>query len=311
MKVFVAGGTGALGSRVLPLLVQSGHDVTGIARTPVKAEVVRAAGATPVTVDLFDSGEVAAAVAGHDAVVNIATHIPDLSKSLRASAWAEDYRIRSEGTHNLVQAALAAGAARYLQESVTFFYADAGSEWVDEDAPVDLPTYAQASRAAEAAAQRFAASGGVGVVLRFGLFYGAGSSHTASQLGLARRGVSPFLGGPDGYQTLLHLDDAATAVVAALGVAGGVYNVTEDEPATRRRLAEVLGAALNRGPGRNVRGALRLGGARAAYLGRSLRISNRRFRTASGWAPAYPTPALGWAQVVEAQAVLDGRNRPE
>jgi len=311
MRVFVAGATGALGSRVLPLLVQSGHDVTGIARTPVKADEVRATGATPVTVDLFDPDQVTAAVAGHDAVINIATHIPDLSKSLRASAWAEDYRIRTEGAHNLVHAALAGGASRYLQESVTFFYADAGSEWVDEDSPVDLPTYAQASRAAEAQARRFTEAGVVGVVLRFGLFYGAGSSHTASQLGLARRGLSPFLGGPDGYQTLLHLDDAATAVVAALGVPSGVYNVTEDEPATRRRLAEVLGAALNRGPGRSVRGALRLGGARAAYLGRSLRVSNRRFRTASGWAPAYPNPALGWAQVVEAQAALGGRNRPE
>jgi nucleoside-diphosphate-sugar epimerase len=311
MRVFVAGATGVLGARVLPLLVQARHEVTGISRTPAKADLVRAAGATPVTLDLFDPEELAGAVAGHDAVINIATHIPDLSKAMRASAWAEDYRIRTEGAHNLVQAALAGGASRYLQESVAFFYADAGSEWVDEDSPVDLPTYAQASRAAEAEAQRFTEAGGVGVVLRFGLFYGAGSSHTGSQLAMARRGLSPFLGGPDGYQTLLHLDDAATAVVAALRVPSGVYNVSEDEPATRRDLAHALGAALNRRPGRSLRGALRLGGARAAYLGRSLRVSNRRFRTASGWSPAYPTPALGWAQVVEAQAALGGGNRPE
>jgi nucleoside-diphosphate-sugar epimerase len=103
-------------------------------------------------------------------------------------------------------------ASRYIQESVSFLYADGGDEWLDEDAPLDVPVFASAILAAEAQAARFAESGAVGVVLRFGWFYGAGSSHTASQITLARRGLSPFPGAQDGYQALLHLDDASVSL---------------------------------------------------------------------------------------------------
>lgn len=212
MKVFVAGATGVLGNRVVPLLVRAGHQVTAIARTPEKAAVLRAVGAEPVTVGLFEPDRLIAAVAGHGAVVNLATHIPDLSRAARSSAWAENDRIRTEGSRNLVDAALADGALRYVQESISFFYADGGEDWLDEDAALDVPAFAAAILTAEAQAARFAAAGGSGVVLRFGWFYGAGSSHTASQLRIARRGLSPFPGAQDGYQAFVHLDDAASAV---------------------------------------------------------------------------------------------------
>jgi nucleoside-diphosphate-sugar epimerase len=301
MKVFLAGATGVLGTRVVPLLVRAGHQVTGIARTPQKADAVAAAGARPVTVSLFDVDELRAAVAGHDVVINIATHIPDLKRAARPSAWAENDRIRTDGSRHLVDAALAAGAGRYIQESISFYYVDGGTRWVDEDSPLDVPESAAAILMAEAQATRFASSGGVGVVLRFGWFYGTGSSHTDSQLALARKGLSPFPGSPDGYQACVHLDDAATAVLAATGVPARTYNVCEDEPATRRELAAVVGAALGRRAGWAVPGIARLGGAKTSYLGRSVRVSNRRFREASGWAPAFPTPAAGWAQVVAAR----------
>jgi nucleoside-diphosphate-sugar epimerase len=298
MKVFVAGATGVVGSRAVPLLLHAGHRVTAIARTPEKTTALQAAGATPVTVSLFEPQPLIDAAAGHDAVINLATHIPELARAARSSAWAENDRIRTEGARNLVDAALAAGASRYVQESVCFFYADGGDRWVDEDTDVDVPAFAAAILTAEAQAARFAAAGGAGVVLRFGWFYGAGSSHTASQLRMARRGFSPFVGAQDGYQTFVHLDDAATAVCASLEVPTGVYNVTEDEPATRRQLAEALGTAMDRRTPRAVPGAALLGGSKTAHLARSTRVSNGRFRAASGWVPAYPIPAPGWAQVV-------------
>jgi nucleoside-diphosphate-sugar epimerase len=298
MKLFVAGATGVLGTRTVPQLVRAGHAVTAIARTPDKASAMRAAGATPVTVDLFDPGAITAAVAGHDGVVNLATHIPDVSKAARNSAWAENDRIRTEGARNLVDAAIAAKASRYVQESISFFYVDGGIDWVHEDSLIDAPEFTAAFQTAEGHALRFTESGGTGVVLRFAMFYGAGSSHTTFQLKTAKRGISPFPGPKDGYQSFLHLDDAATAVVAALGVPSGIYNVSEDQPATRRELAEAVGEALGRRPGLAVPGITKLGGAKTSYMARSLRVSNRKFRDVSGWTPAYPEPKAGWRQVV-------------
>jgi nucleoside-diphosphate-sugar epimerase len=313
MKAFVTGATGALGSRVVPLLVQAGHDVTAVARGAEKAEALRAAGAVPATVDLFDPAALVEAVAGHQAVLNLATHIPDLSKAARSKAWVENDRIRREGSRNLVDAALCAGASRFVQESVSFFYADGGDSWLAEAAALDVPDFAAAFLAAEEQAARFGAAGASGTVLRFGMFYGAGSSHTGLQLRLARRGISPFPGPRHAYLSFVHLDDAATAVVAALQAPAGVYNVTETEPATRRELAVAVGAALGRRPGIAIPGADRLGGGKTEYLHRSMRVSNRSFREAAGWTPAYPDPASGWTQVVDAsnaRALHETQRRP-
>ena len=142
MKLFVAGATGVLGTRTVPQLVRAGHAVTAIARTPVKASALRAAGATPATVDLFDPEAITAAVAGHDGVLNLATHIPAVAKAARTSAWAENNRIRTEGARNLVDAAIGAKASRYVQESISFFYVDGGADWVHEDSPIDAPAFA-------------------------------------------------------------------------------------------------------------------------------------------------------------------------
>jgi nucleoside-diphosphate-sugar epimerase len=302
MKIFVAGATGVLGSRAIPLLVGAGHEVTGIARSPEKAAALTAAGATPASVGLFDADGLAGAVAGHDVVANLATHIPDLTKAARAKAWAENDRIRTEGARNLVDAALTAGATRYIQESVCFFYADGGDRWLDEDATLDAPEFALAFRSAESQAMRFADSGGAGVVLRFAMFYGAGSSHTDLQLGVARKGLSPFPGPKDGYQTFIHLDDAAAAVVAAVHAPAGIFNVTEGEPVRRRDLAAALGSALGKRPGIALPGLTKLGGNKTAYLARSTRVSNKRFHDATGWTPRYPNGESGWKQVVDEEA---------
>ena len=181
MKIFLAGGTGVVGTRALPALVAAGHDVTAVARTEAKADLVRSLGGTPVTVDLFDADAVATAVVGHEAGVNLAPSIPPLTKAARGSAWTTNERLCSEASNHLVDGALHAGAARYVQESIAFPYVDAGDRWIDEDHPVDQVGPFTGARDAEAAAASIAAHGGQGVVLRFAQFYAPDSSHIGSR----------------------------------------------------------------------------------------------------------------------------------
>src|SRR5712671_5919875 len=131
MRVFVAGATGVLGRRAVAALVAAGHDVTGVARSPAKADLVGALGATPVEASLFDPDALRAAVAGHDAVCNLATHIPPPARAANPRAWEENTRIRTEGSGNLVDSALAAGATVYVQESIAFLYGDHGDAVID------------------------------------------------------------------------------------------------------------------------------------------------------------------------------------
>jgi nucleoside-diphosphate-sugar epimerase len=298
MKLFVAGGTGVLGRRAVPRLLEAGHEVTGIARSDTAAEQLRDAGATPARVDLFEAPAITEAVRGHDAVLNLATSIPSASKAFRPGAWAMNDRIRTEGAHNLVDAALAAGATRYVQESIAFIYPDGGDDWIDESTPLASPKYARSTLDAEAQAARFTDAGRVGVVLRFGMFYGAGSAHTEDFVRLARRRVAANLGAREGYLSSVHLDDAAAAGLAALGAPAGVYNVVDDEPLRRGDYFDALADAFELPHTKLGLSAIgKLGGEKAATLTRSQRVSNARFKQATGWAPRYPSAREGWVQV--------------
>ena len=299
MKVFVAGGTGVIGWRAVRGLVEAGHIVTVIARSPEKAELVRSLGATPVRVSLFDPEGLVAAMRGHDAVVNLATSIPPLREAIRPSSWQENNRIRSEGAANLADAAIATGATRFVQESITFTYPDRGDEWIDAESVAVEPTPPiRAVLDAEAAAQRFTEAGGTGVVLRFAAFYAPEASHTRDTFAAARAGVGGMMGAATAYQSSIHADDAASAAVAALGAPAGIYDIADDEPVTKAAYADAAGAAVGRRrllhlPGR----AGRVGGSSNAALMRSQRISNRRFKDATGWAPAYRSVRDGFPAV--------------
>ena len=194
MRVFVTGGTGAIGGHAVPALVQHGHTVTALARTPEKAAALTAQGATPISVSLFDRPALTAAFAGHDAVINLATAIPPMTRWMSARAWQHNDRVRIQGSAAVVDAALAAGVGRLVQESVSMLYRDQGSCWVDEDAPIDRYPMARGNLAAEANAHRFWQAGGAGVVLRFGWFYGPGAAHSEQLFALARRRLSLVLG---------------------------------------------------------------------------------------------------------------------
>ena len=168
MRIFVAGGTGVVGRRAVPALLAAGHQVTALARSPETAARLRRAGARPAEVSLFDPGRLSGAVDGCEVVVNLATSIPPFSRAAMSWAWAMNDRLRSEGSRNLVNAALATDAARYVQESVAFLYQDAGRDWITEDSPV-RPTRITASAVeAERQARRLLDHGMTAVSRRSG-----------------------------------------------------------------------------------------------------------------------------------------------
>ncbi|GAB3566581.1 NAD(P)H-binding protein [Amycolatopsis endophytica] len=295
MKVFVTGGTGAIGGHAVPALIEADHVVTALSRSVAKDAVLERQGAKPVRVDLFDRAALAEAMSGHDAVVNLATALPSMAKFLSRAAHRDNTRIRTQGSATLVDAAIDARVGRFVQESVSMLYRDRGAEWVDEDWPADHYPMARGNHAAEANARRFTEAGGVGVVLRFGWFYGPGAAHAEQMLAAARRHVGLMLGPPGGYLSTIHLADAATAVVAALAVPAGTYNVVDDEPLTKREFTRAMAHAAGartwvRGPG----SVALLFGSRMTSLTRSLRVSNARLREASDWRPRYPSAREGW-----------------
>jgi nucleoside-diphosphate-sugar epimerase len=301
MRIFLTGATGVIGRRALPLLIGAGHSVTAVVRRPQShAELVRA-GATPIEVDLFAADAVRKAVAGHDAVVNLATHMPAGYRAFLPGAWAENDRIRRFASANLVDAAMATGATRFIQESFAPVYPDRGDQWIDERTPIAPVRYNRMVADAERSAERFSGSGGAGVVLRFAMFYGPDSWFTRDLIGYVRRGWAPIPGVADAYTSLVSHEDAAAAVVAALGVPPGTYNVVDDEPLRRREFFDSLAGVLGVAPPRLPPPWLKyLFGSLGEMLARSLRISNRKLRDACGWAPRYPSMREGWPAVVAA-----------
>jgi nucleoside-diphosphate-sugar epimerase len=301
MRLFVTGGTGAIGRHAVPALVEAGHSVAALARTPAKAEQLRHHGATPVEVSLFDRTALTEAFRNKDAVVNLTSALPSMMKFIQSKPWRENDRVRIEGSAAVVDAALAAEVPRVLQESVSMLYPDRGSQWIDEDVAPDVFRISRANLAAEANAKRFSGQGGTGVVLRFGFFYGPGARHSEQFLEMARRHITPVIGPPDSYVSSIHMRDAGEAVVAALDVPGGTYNVVDNEPLTKRDYAAAMAAAVGkkawlRGPGRL---ALLLG-ERLTSLTRSLRVSNGRFRAITNWEPRYPDARSGWIATAKA-----------
>ena len=301
MRIFLTGATGVIGRRALPLLIGAGHSVTAVVRRPQShAELVRA-GATPIEVYLFAADAVRKAVAGHDAVVNLATHMPAGYRAFLPGAWAENDRIRRFASANLVDAAMATGATRFIQESFAPVYPDRGDQWIDERTPIAPVRYNRMVADAERSAERFSGSGGAGVVLRFAMFYGPDSWFTRDLIGYVRRGWAPIPGVADAYTSLVSHEDAAAAVVAALGVPPGTYNVVDDEPLRRREFFDSLAGVLGVAPPRLPPPWLKyLFGSLGEMLARSLRISNRKLRDACGWAPRYPSMREGWPAVVAA-----------
>lgn len=298
MKIFVTGATGVIGRRVVPQLIQAGHQVTGLARTDQKAALLSQFGAIPVRVDLFDMAALTPVLAGHDTVANLATNVPPLERALEPTAWDMHDRLRNEASRSVARAAAEAGCQVFIQESITFPYADKGAEWIEESDADNCPPEMASSRVAEAQTAWFSENGRRGIVLRFALFYAHDSSHTQEFQAAIRAGQSPFLGDPTSYMSHIHAEDAATAVVSALNAPAGIYNVADDQPLTRQALAAAIAeleGVASPAPPDPIQGELP-GSIEA--LTRSQRISNRHFKQTTGWTPRYPSVREGWRQML-------------
>ncbi len=314
MRIFLAGATGALGSRLVPLLVAAGHEVTGMTRTPAKAAALRAAGAEPVVADGLDGDAVVAAVtaARPDAVVNQLTALAGLA-DLRDfdAAFATTNRLRVEGTEHLLAGARAAGARRLLVQSYAGWTSPrTGAQPKTEDDGLD-PHPVASMRASLGAIRRMealvlGATDLDGIVLRYGGFYGAGTGIApgGEQLDLVRKRRFPVVGDGAGAWSFVHIDDAAAATLAALERgARGVYNVVDDEPAPAREWLPVLAAAAGAKPPRRIpRWLARIaaGEAVTTMMTEVSGVSNAKARRELGWAPAHATWREGFPSVLGA-----------
>lgn len=300
-KVFVLGGTGTAGRSTLPVLVKSGYEVTAHARSHQKGETLRAAGANPAVFDNTDTARLRDALSGHEAVIDLRVAIPPYNRAAMPGAWREYVRVRDSYVGLLVESMLQAGIPRLVHDTVTFVYQDGGERWLDEASPVSAQGVLTANLACEAHVARITSAGGNGVALRFGLFYGPDNVMSRGAVQLARRGFATVIGRPEGWQSAIHTDDIGSAVVAALDLPSGVYNVVDEDPIRRRDLLELLASSAGRRKLRHPPQWLaRIGPAPIRTLARSQRVSAARFRELTGWRPTVPSQRVGWPQAFSA-----------
>ena len=286
-EITITGSTGVIGRRAVRALLAAGHRVTGVTRSARGRERLEKVGARAVEADVFDAASLRGAFDGADAVVNLLTHIPSPERMADPAAWNENDRLRTEASAAVARAAQAAGVRRLVQESIAFVYADGGDAWLDEAAPVAGGGVTTTALTAERHAREL--FDGDTVVLRFGLFLGPDSESTQAALDAARGGASIALGPPRAYRPTIWLDDAASAIAAALGVPAGTYNVVDADPATNGEIDAALAAAVGIG-------ALRPRAPQGGPLARSQRVSSRRLRDTSGWASRVRAGTENWGR---------------
>jgi nucleoside-diphosphate-sugar epimerase len=308
MRVFVAGATGAIGRPLIPKLVEAGHEVTGMTRSEERAAGLREAGARAVVADVFDEERVTEAVrgAGAEALVHELTALPETIDFRDPTLYEQTNRLRGEGTRILLDAARAAGARRFVAQSIAFAYAPTG-DWVkDEDSPLlrgAEGSFGEAVRTLVEMERRVVEADGLqGLVLRYGALYGPGT-HFASDGSIAeevRRRRYPVVGRGHGVFSFIHVDDVAGATVAAVERGGpGVYNVVDDDPAPMREWLPVYAEALGaKKPLRvPVLIARLLAGKQAAGFATTLRgASNAKARSELGWSPHHGSWRQGFSE---------------
>jgi nucleoside-diphosphate-sugar epimerase len=302
MRVFVAGASGAIGARLVPQLIERGHEVIGTSRSPGNSERVQTLGAEPITLDLLDPRAVREAVleTKPDAIVHQATALADVqfSKNLDRT-FAQTNRLRREGTDALLAAARAAGVDRFVAQSfANFRYAREGGPVKTEDDPLDavpVPTMRETSEAMTYLDRAVTDAGGI--ALRYGSFYGAPNDGLLEPV---RKRQFPIVGNGGGVSSFIHLDDAAAATVLALEHDGpAIYNIVDDEPASVREWLPVLAGALGAKPPRHfpVWLARLFAGQAGVMLGTEARgASNAKAKRELGWTPRYPSWRQGFAQ---------------
>jgi nucleoside-diphosphate-sugar epimerase len=291
LRVFIAGASGAIGRPLVAQLKDAGHEVVGMTRS--NADALRAQGAEPVVADALDAAAVRAAVEGArpDVVVN---ELTDLAKPLNPRKYAEwlegTNRLRREGTKNLADAAVAAGASKFISQSVAFAYSfDPGLK--TEESPV-IGAAAGEMGAAMDELERVTLAAPGGIVMRYGFFYGPSTSYDRDghQIEMIRKRQMPIVGGGNGRFPFIHVDDAASATLAAIERGQpGVYNVVDDEPAAGHDwipyLADVVGAKK---PWRVPTWLARVvAGSMTGFATQLQPVSNAKAKQQLGWQPRY------------------------
>jgi nucleoside-diphosphate-sugar epimerase len=302
VNIFVAGGTGAIGRVLVPLLVNDGHRVVALARSADRARQLEQMGAVPVVGDVYDAAMLARLVAESEAEVVI--HQLTAFGTKDGDPYAETIRVRIEGTRNLVAAARAAGARRFIAQSISFMCSPSGSGLTDEETPLHIDAPAGVRALAEAIAslerQTLDASAMSGTVLRYGWFYGPGTSYDpqGSIPTAVRKGTMPIVGTGAGTYSFIDLRDAAAATIKALAHdASGIFNIVDDSPV---RLSEWLPVAARLlgapAPGHMDEALARrqLGDLRVYYMNEQRGASNAKARRELDWQPAVPSWRSGF-----------------
>jgi nucleoside-diphosphate-sugar epimerase len=311
MRIFVAGASGAIGRRLVPLLVAAGHSVVGLTRTPGKATFVRSLGAEPVVADGLDAKAIHAAIAEARPEVIVhemtglsgAGNLRNFDRAFRASN-----RLRTEGTDHLMAAAKAAGVRRLVAQSFCGWpYARIGgpvkseADPLDRDPPKELRRTLAAIRHLESTVTR--SLDVEGIVLRYGAFYGPDTGlFDGSFVAQVRRRRAPLIGDGGGWWSFVHIDDAAAATLLAIerGKAGNIYNIVDDDPARVRDWLPALARVLGAGPPFSVPAWIpRFLGADhlIAMMTEGRAGSNAKAKLELGWQPAHPSWRRGFAEV--------------
>lgn len=311
MRILVAGATGAIGIELVPQLIAAGHSVVGTTRTAAKAEIIRRMGAEPAIVDGLDAAAIRAAViaAKPDIIIDQMTDlaaVTDLRHFDRA--FAATNRLRTEGTDLLLAAAREAGVKRFIAQSFCGWTYGRGGEQVkteadalDPDPPEELHRTLQAIRHLEDTVTGSATP--EGIVLRYGSFYGPDTGMLSrAMIDQLRRRRVPLIGGGSGQWSFIHVDDAASATVAAVerGVSGSIYNVVDDEPAEVSEWLPALATLVGARPPIRVPawlGRLFAGEHLVSMMTEVRGGSNAKARQELGWRPAHPSWRQGFAEV--------------
>lgn len=305
LRVAITGATGVLGRAVVPALVEAGHEVVALARTREKAALAESMGAAATVGSLFDADGLASLLRGCDAVCNFATHVPVGYSTALPGAWKVHDRLLTEGVRRVVAAAKTAGVRRVVQESVSYLYADAGDEWINERSSLGINRATEPASVGESLVQDYTCGSRTGVVLRFGTVVGD-DGLTGGRLRAARNGRPIGLGSPDGWAHVLHTDDVGPAVLAALTAPSGVYNVGAD-PVRRAELVQGYADAVGRSRGDFLGPMMvKLAGSRAEPLMRSLRVSSAVFSDSTGWSPVRPGFDVTWLEAAGGPVAMSG-----
>ena len=300
MKVFVQGATGVLGRRLVRDFAAAGFEVVGLARSEEGAAKVKAAGGTPAKADVFDAASLARAAEGAEVVVRAATHIPhDLR--VGPEGWAENARLRTDGTRALLDACTRVGAKVFLQESIVWVARPPDGTPFNEDSPVLTDPISAAMVEAERMG-REAAGRMTSTTLRLGNFFAPEAWHTRYIGERVKAHKFPVIGDGAAEIAIVNVDDASAAFVKAAEVRqSGLFHVIDDRPAPLKELLPDVAQAIGaRPPGRAPKWIVRLVAGRAAFefFTTPMRTTNARFKQATGWSPRYPTHKETIAQIV-------------